>query len=312
MSTMRDAFFDRLFPRAKDDPSIMVLTSDFSAPSFDRYRTDLPGQFINTGISEQNTILVASGLAMAGQTVFVVSLAPFITMRCFEQIRLYPADMKLNVAIVGVGAGFSYVESGATHHSIEDLGLMSLLPNMRVLAPSSNSQVRAGVDHILDRPGPWYVRLDRHSLPEMYEGEEDGRGSTLAVLKPGGRVRLLATGATVAPALAMALSLHEAGLEVGVVDAFEFPLDLNEFSRHFTGAELIVSLEEHVASGGLGEAAGRALESLELPVRLKRFALDTSRGLCHSYGPREALWRRHGLDLEAAKDFIKAYEAGGR
>ncbi|MCC8195107.1 MAG: 1-deoxy-D-xylulose-5-phosphate synthase [Deltaproteobacteria bacterium] len=294
---MRDAFFNTLFPFAKEDPSIMVLTSDFSAPSFDRYRTDLPGQFINTGISEQNTVLVASGLAMSGMKVFVVSIAPFITMRCFEQIRLFPADMNLNVTIVGVGAGFSYTEAGATHHSVEDIGLMRLLPHMLVFSASDNAEVRHFVHRILDTGGPSYVRLDRRSLPDLYP-QDTTFGNSLSVLSPVSKVNFLTTGYTTHLAVELASTLRDNGITVGIVDAFSLPLDPREFAETFGGAELIVSLEEHVASGGLGEAARLLLAECDAAMRLKAFALNVREGLCHSYGPRSALQARHGLDKE--------------
>lgn len=306
METMRDAFFYRLFDYAKNDPSVMILTSDFSAPSFDRYRTDLPGQFVNTGISEQNTILVASGLAMSGMKAFVVSIAPFITMRCFEQIRLFPADMNLDVTIVGVGAGFSYAEAGATHHSVEDIGLMQMLPNMRVLSASDNAQVKNFVDRIMGGDGPCYVRLDRHSLPDIYP-DDQGFGRSMQVCDKSERVNFLATGFMTHSALEMAASLKRQGCAVGVVDAFSLPLDEEEFSAIFSGTELIISLEEHVAAGGLGFAARRMLDKSGLQIALRPFSLDLGGGLCHTYGPRKILQARHGLDPTAIENIVKDF-----
>lgn len=306
METMRDAFFNTLFPHAKDDPSIMVLTSDFSAPSFDRYRTELPGQFVNTGISEQNTMLVASGLAMSGMKVFVVSIAPFITMRCFEQIRLFPADMNLNVTIVGVGAGFSYTEAGATHHSVEDIGLMRLLPHMRIFSASDNAQVRHFVRNILDTAGPSYVRLDRRSLPDLYPADALF-GNSLAVLSAVGKMNFLATGYMTHVAVELAGILRKEGVDVGVADAFSLPIDSHEFAKIFAEAEHIISLEEHVASGGLGEAARTLVTECGLKARLTSFALNVSDGLCHSYGPRTILQARHGIDQGAVLKRVREW-----
>jgi transketolase len=306
MESMRDALFNDLFNKAKNDSAIMVLSSDFSAPSFDRWRTDLPGQFVNTGISEQNSILVASGLALSGMKVFVVSIAPFITMRCYEQIRLFPADLRLNVTVVGVGAGFSYTEAGATHHAVEDIGLMRLLPNMRVYSPSDNRQVVSAVDDILRRGGPHYVRLDRRSLPNLYP-EDQGFGASLAILSRETRVNFLSTGYMTHVALEMAAVLKADGFPVGVIDAFGLPLDENEFAAVFSGSELIVSLEEHVAVGGLGAAAGSLLERLASKPALRSFALDLRHGLCHTYGPRDLLLKRHGLDREVIMDAVRGF-----
>lgn len=304
METMRDAFFNRLYDFAKNDPAIMVLASDFSAPAFDQYRTELPEQFVNTGISEQNTILAAAGLAMSGMRVFVVSIAPFITMRCFEQIRLYPADMNLNVTIVGVGAGFSYSEAGATHHAVEDIGLMSMLPHMTVFSPSGNAQTRHFVEDIIRRGGPHYVRLDRRSLPELHGGG-GAFALSLQPIGPLGKSNFVATGSMVHVALAMAEELRGEGITVGVVDAQRLPLDAGEFRALFADTGLIVSLEEHVAAGGLGAAVRSRLDDSGLPVKLRVFALDLAGGLCHDYGPREIMRARHGLDPEVIKAFVR-------
>lgn len=304
METMRDAFFNHLFPLGKADPEIMVLTSDFSAPSFDRWRQELPGQFLNTGIAEQNTILLASGLALEGLKVFVVSIAPFITMRCFEQIRLYPADLNLDVSIVGVGAGFSYQEAGATHHAVEDLGLMSLVPNLRIYSPSGNAQVRTAVDRIIEDGGPHYVRLDRRTLPELFS-EGQLFACSLATLEPTRPVNFLTTGVMTHEARTLAETLVYEGLAVGLVDAFRLPLDQDEFEQAFSGTDLLITLEEHVAAGGLGSAARLALENIPRPPQLKSFSLDLSRGLAHGYGPRPVMQARHGLDRDAILSKIR-------
>ena len=123
--TMRDTFWNRVYELAKEDKDVIVVAADMGAPALDKFRTDLTNQFVNAGIAEQNAMLISTGLALAGKKVFVYAIAPFITMRCYEQIRNYPAGMDLPVTVVGVGAGFSYEDSGPTHHSIEDITILS-------------------------------------------------------------------------------------------------------------------------------------------------------------------------------------------
>lgn len=305
METMRDAFFNRLFDLAKADSSIMVLTSDFSAPAFDKYRTDLPQQFINTGISEQNTVLVASGLAMSGMKVYVISIAPFITKRCYEQIGLFVADMNLDVTIMGVGAGFSYAEAGATHHSIEDIGLMQMLPHMKILSASDNALVHSFVDRISSEGGPWYVRLDRRSLPDIH-ADSVNFGRSLAPVSLAPKINFLATGFMTHLAKEICSELAIQGINVGFVDAFSLPLDEDEFEKIFSATEYIISLEEHVAAGGLGETTRRLLSKLGLPVKLQSYALDIHQGFCHTYGQRSTLHERHGIDKHEIIQFIKS------
>ena len=129
---MRDALFNRLYEIAKNDKDVVIVSADMGAPALDRFRRDLSNQFINTGIAEQNTILVSAGLTLGNKKVFAYAIAPFITLRCYEQIKIELAAMNIPVTLIGVGAGFSYDDSGPTHHTLEDLSIMRVLPNIIV------------------------------------------------------------------------------------------------------------------------------------------------------------------------------------
>ena len=137
---MRDTFLQSLHALMADDPEIFFVSGDFGSPVLDQIRLDYPDRFLNVGIAEQNLINVTAGLALEGFTVFAYAIAPFLTMRCFEQIRvslgLLSEVRPMNVNLVGVGAGYSYVVSGPTHQCYEDITLMRSLPNMRVISVS--------------------------------------------------------------------------------------------------------------------------------------------------------------------------------
>jgi transketolase len=306
MPTMRDAFFLQIFERARNNPNIVVLTSDFSAPAFDRFRTELSGQIINTGISEQNTILVATGLAISGKIVFVTSIAPFITMRCFEQTRLYAADMNLNIKIVAVGAGFSYNTAGPTHHSVEDIAIMRTLPHMRILMPCCNSQVTAFANDCVDNDGPAYVRLDRMNLDERYDEkfalENDNGFSVLRKVEP---ITLAATGYMVHTALKVSDSFRAEGVQVGVLDIYRLPLDESVFLARLTNVKYLAVIEEHVKSGGLGSAVCEILTDNDCLLPVKRFALDISKGFYHGYGNRDYIHNACGIGAEQIQNYVK-------
>ncbi len=157
MQSQRDAFFKSLFELAKKDKRIIVITADCGAPSLDKWREELPCQFINVGIAEQNMIAIAAGLALEGKRPYCYAIAPFATLRCYEFIKVDVCLMNLPVVIVGVGAGLSYNEAGPTHHATEDISIMRALPNMRIASISNNEQAR----NIASEIGPLYVRLDR-------------------------------------------------------------------------------------------------------------------------------------------------------
>jgi transketolase len=161
MGTMRDSFFDTLYKIARRDPDVMLVDADMGAPSLDKFRRDMPAQFVNVGIAEQNAISVAAGLTLGGKKAFAYAIAPFITLRCYEQIKVNMCSMKIPVACVGVGAGFSYEDSGPTHHTTEDIAIMRALPNMTIFNVSDNIMASACAKIAYEYESPLYVRLDR-------------------------------------------------------------------------------------------------------------------------------------------------------
>ncbi|MDR1871952.1 MAG: hypothetical protein LBS60_08595 [Deltaproteobacteria bacterium] len=299
MLTMRDAFFYRVFEHAKKDPNIIVLTSDFSAPSFDCFRKELPNQFINTGISEQNTILVAAGLAQSGKNVFVTSIAPFITMRCFEQIRLYVGDMNLNIKIIAVGAGFSYNTAGPTHHSVEDLAILRTIPNLRILSPSCNSRVIDFATWCVNNTCPIYVRLDRMTLDELYDNINCSEDNGCYVIKKA-PIMIFSTGYMVHTAIKAAQSS-----DIGVVDIYRIPLQIDSFLNIVSYCSKVITLEEHVFQGGLGSYICEILNDNNILLPVKRFALDFSSGFCHSYGTRDEMHSTCGIGIDQLLSYIK-------
>lgn len=166
---MRDAFLRRLHHAMHADGSIFLLSADFGSPVIDLIRADFPDRFINVGIAEQNLINVATGLSLEGFKVFCYAIAPFITMRCFEQIRVNLALLSevrdINVNLVGVGAGYSYVVSGPTHQCYEDLSVMRSLPNLNILSPSDHQVAAECLEFAISNTGPKYIRFDAQVLP---------------------------------------------------------------------------------------------------------------------------------------------------
>lgn len=166
--TMRDALLECIYAEMRDNSNIYFLTADFGAPILDKIRNDFKNRFINVGVAEQNLINISSGLASEGYDVYAFAIAPFITMRCYEQIRINLALTaglkKINVNLIGVGAGVSYDVSGPTHHCLEDLSIMSLLPNFTIFSPSDVILVKKFFNQTLKNKNPKYLRLDSKAL----------------------------------------------------------------------------------------------------------------------------------------------------
>lgn len=166
--TMRDALLECIYEEMRDNSNIYFLTADFGAPILDKIRNDYKNRFINVGVAEQNLINISSGLASEGYDVYAFAIAPFITMRCYEQIRinlaLTASLKKINVNLIGVGAGVSYDVSGPTHHCLEDLSIMSLLPNFTIFSPSDVTLVKKFFKQTLKNKNPKYLRFDSKAL----------------------------------------------------------------------------------------------------------------------------------------------------
>ena len=158
---MRTAFIKTLTELAGEDKNIYLLTGDLGFSVFEAFARKFPGQYINCGVAEQNMMGVAAGLALSGKKVVVYSIIPFVTMRCFEQIRNDVCLQNLDVKIVGVGGGLSYGASGATHHAVEDLAIMRALPNITILCPADPIEAELAVRAMFKIKGPVYLRLGK-------------------------------------------------------------------------------------------------------------------------------------------------------
>ena len=246
---MRDALLERIWQAMAKDQKIFFTCADFGAPILDKIRADFPERFVNVGIAEQNLINVSAGLALEGYTVFAYAIAPFITMRCYEQIRTNLALLSevrpMNVNLIGVGAGYSYVVSGPTHQCYEDLTLMRTLPNFRVLSPSDHVSAGALFNRCINTKGPKYLRLDAQVLPVLYQAGEPDLDIGFHIHRQGEKICLLATGFMLHTALKVADVLAADGHSVGVIDLFDisnFAKDqLQEALSSYAG---IVTLEE--------------------------------------------------------------------
>lgn len=205
---MRDVFLERVRKAMGGDQRLFFVSADFGSPVLDKIRADFPSRFVNVGIAEQNLINISAGLALEGYTVFAYAIAPFITMRCYEQARVSLALLSevrpLNVNLIGVGAGYSYVVSGPTHQCYEDITLMRALPNFQLLSPADHITAENLFNHCTENQGPKYLRFDAQVLPVIYDQEVPDMEIGFYVHKKGDRICLIATGYLLHTALEVA------------------------------------------------------------------------------------------------------------
>lgn len=307
---MRDALLDRIWQAMASDPDIFFTCADFGSPVLDKIRADHPDRFVNVGIAEQNLINVSAGLALEGYKVFAYAIAPFITMRCYEQVRVSLALLSqlrpMNVNLIGVGAGYSYVVSGPTHQCYEDLTLMRAMPNMRVLSPADHITAASMFDTCISADGPKYLRFDAQVLPPVYEAAPDPQRG-FHVHRRGEGLCLVATGYMLHTALKVADQLQAHGINPTVIDLFDvtgFDADLmcGEISSH-SG---LVSLEEGFRGrGGVDSMLFDFMARRQLHRPLLNIGVEGSYRF--ELGTRAALHEQVGIGPRAVFDKISTF-----
>ena len=226
--SQRDAFWSRVYELAKKDKDIVLVIADMGAPALDQFRSELFSQYIDVGIAEQQAIALSAGLALNGKKPFAYAIAPFISLRCYEHIRVNLSSMKLAVTIVGVGAGVSYDDSGPTHHAVDDLSALRILPNLKIHNITDSVMARSFADISMQMVGPNYVRLDRGILPTIYDETFDFSDG-LSVLIPGCDRYIIATGNMVHRAMEIASELKSVAIGKMLI-AFARAMDVSSVS----------------------------------------------------------------------------------
>jgi len=304
--SQRDAFWTKVYGLMTKDNDVIVMTADMGAPALDKIRKDFPGQFVNIGIAEQNAIAVASGLVLEGKKVFVYAIAPFITLRCIELIRVENAIMNIPLTIVGVGVGFGYEDSGPTHFLLEDLAVMRSMPNITIhsITDSIMASKIAEISYDFDHTN--YVRIDRHTPLDIYNDNHDFTQG-FSVLREGDGSYIISTGIMTHQALKIAERLKESGINVGVIDLYTLPINEKPFVEAVKSANKLVSLEEHFLPGGLGSSILEVLNDNSVSIPVKRLGLSIRDGYCYRYGGREDVRNYYKLDESNIEERIKSF-----
>tara|TARA_Y100000310_G_scaffold221576_1_gene223177 strand:+ start:37096 stop:38022 length:927 start_codon:yes stop_codon:yes gene_type:complete len=302
-TSMRDSFFDGLYDVAKRDRDVVLVSADMNALSLDKFMRDLGGQYVDAGIAEQNAVLVAAGMAKEGKKPYVYAIAPFVTTRVHEFAKIELSLMKLPITIVGVGAGLSYDEAGPTHHTTEDISIMRALPKFNILSPSDAIVARrcADISHRSDNPS--YVRLDRQSLPPIYD-ESEAFEKGFHELKKGKDLCIVSTGNMVHNALEVQKDLKEKGRDVGLIDVHRLKPLSKEFIGVLRNYNQLVSAEEHLLEGGLGSIIAETIVDGDLPIKLHRIGLE---GYHYFYGTREEIQEQCGLDSKSIMSRVEKF-----
>jgi len=292
IESFREAFGRALVEMGRENEDVVVLDADVKGSTKTIYfEQAFPDRFFQIGISEQDLISTAAGFAIAGKIPVASAFAAFM-MRAWEQIRNTVARDNLNVKIITTHSGFSDFMDGSSHQCLEDIALMRVLPNMKVLVPADAHATGVLLKQMVEGEGPFYMRLGRDYTVKVYNGEELEIGKA-EILREGEDVFLIACGFMVSVALEVAEKLKD--LSVGVADFHTIkPFDENTLLKIAKKANLIVTLEEHSISGGLGGAVAEVL-SEKMPKRVIRIGAEEFGRSSRDY---LALLDFHGLSAD--------------
>lgn len=303
---MRDRFARTLHAVAKQKPGVFIVVADISpAGSMAPFRAEFPEQFVNVGVAEQTMMGMCAGLALRGCKPFAYTIATFALYRPFEQIRVDVCYQNLPVTIVGIGAGVAYSTLGGTHHAMEDIAVMSALPNMSIIAPCDPLEVEAATWSCAAHDGPVYLRLGKAGEPELTaSAPEPFRFGKLRLLQEGTGTCIVAYGTIMKMAFDLACSVEEqTGVRPAVVSAHTLkPLDRDGLAALLQRFYDVVVLEEHSAYGGLGPQMKQIAWDAGARCRLHTFSLQDH--FIHRFGSQKDLWDAHGLTLDRARSAL--------
>ena len=307
---MRNAFIRALTEVAERDPRIVFLTADLGFKLFDDFARRCPGRFFNVGVAEAAMAGVAAGLALEGKKAFIYSIVPFVTLRCYEQLRNDVAYHGADVVAVGVGGGWSYGQNGATHHALEDIAALRLLPGMTVVCPGDPAETEGAVRALARMRGPAYLRLGRAGEPAVHPGPVELTLGKAIRVREGRDVALLCTGNQLHTGVQVAGLLGQRGLSCRVVSMHTVkPLDAAEVEAAAREARVVATLEEHSKLGGLGGAVAELLAELGLPLRFRRFGAEDR--FAHECGGQAYHRKANGLLPEQVAAALAAMAGAG-
>jgi len=301
---MRNAFIKKLEELAEQDKDLILLSPDLGYKVLDDFKEKFPKQFLNTGVSEANTMGMAAGLAKDGKKVFVYSIIPFLTMRPYEQIRNDICYHNLNVKLVGVGAGYSYGDQGTTHHAVEDIGVMRIQPNMKVVCPGDPIEAGKATSALYLSDGPGYMRLGKAGEKILHREDLDFKLGKAIKMREGKDLTLIATGNMLETALEVADKMHREGLSSQVLSMHTVkPLDTEAIYKAADETSRIYTLEEHSKIGGLGSAVAEALTEYDGRIRHKMFGVKDQ--FFHISGTQQYLRGLNDLSPDQIYEAIK-------
>ena len=258
---------------AKTNEKVVVFSADSGKSSgFGEFIQQFPERYFECGIMEQGAVGMAAGMATTGKIPVFCAIAPFVTARPYEMVRNDTGYMKQNVKIVGRNCGITYSDLGVTHQSLDDFGLMRLIPGMTILAPQDGVEIEEAVKAMIDYEGPVYMRIGNPKIPQLFERKpfEIGKGN---ILEDGEDVTIITTGSTTKDVLEANKILEEAGIKARIIGLpTVLPLDEELIRGSAAKTKKVVTVEEHYINGGMGSIVTETLSDMT-DVKVERLGI---------------------------------------
>ena len=305
----RQSYGEALAKLGEENENVVVLDADLSsATKTSIFAKKFPDRFFDIGIAEQDMMGTAAGLSTFGKIPYASTFAVFASGRSYDQVRNTIAHTNANVKICATHAGITVGEDGATHQMLEDIGMMRMLPNMRVISPSDDVQTKWVIKEVSKIQGPFYIRLCRLATPIIYDEEfvkennikfEIGKGIQIG---NGTEASIIATGVTVQEALKAKENLEKEGINIRVIDMHTIkPIDKELIIKCAKETKKIITIEDHSIYGGLGSSVCEVL-SENYPAKVIRMGIKDTFG---ESGKAEELMRHFKIDCNSIVEVVK-------
>lgn len=297
---MRNTFADTFYQAGVKDPRLSIVVADISpAGSIEKFRSDFPDRFVNTGVSEQIMIGMCAGMAQRGLRPFAYTIATFALFRPYEMVRDDLCYQNLPVTVVGIGGGVTYSTLGGTHHAMEDVAIANAIPNMTIIAPCDPAETKAATEWcVTQERGPVYLRLGKAGEPDFTSNApEPWEFGKARKIRTGSHVCILTYGPITKKAFEVADGLEQSGRSTAIYSVHTLkPLDRSTISKVLRSFEQVIVIEECVPVGGLADSVTRIAWEDKATCRLDVFTLKDE--FIHCYGSHDELLAAHGLSSE--------------
>lgn len=305
MTSVRDAFFDKVYNLVKQGEDIYIITADLGAPSLDAFRQDFPERYISVGIAEQNLITVAAGMALAGKKVIAYGLNPFPIVRAFDQIRCLMAELKIPITVCALNAGICAAECGFTHMPIEDMAMLRTLSNIEVYNPTDETiSVQLACD-VVNRKVPKIVRFDKTLRGKIYNINDVNFDKGFTCIGNTGHAKVgIITNGMYTKELNAAIASGKL-TDGKLIDLYKLPVDEKALCKEIDLCDHIITIEENVKLAGLGSMILEILSDNGIVKKVLRYGLNMSDGYYDVFTSRDYIRMDQKIDIDSVLLEIK-------